>query len=78
MVIVLCIQGRIVGIVVDSVSDVVNLTPEQIQPAPEMGSAVDTDYVTGMGMVGERMLILVDIQKLLSDAGIGVLEELTA
>jgi purine-binding chemotaxis protein CheW len=52
--------------VVDSVSDVLTLKPEQIKPAPEFGAALDTRYLQGLGTVDERMLILVDIEKLMT------------
>jgi purine-binding chemotaxis protein CheW len=66
VVIILNLGQRVVGIVVDSVSDVLALTPEQIRPAPELSATLDTRYITGLGTVGERMLILVDIEKLMS------------
>jgi purine-binding chemotaxis protein CheW len=66
IVIVLNIGGRVMGVVVDSVSDVTTLAPEQIRPAPDFGSAVQSDYVIGLGTLDERMLILIDIDKLLS------------
>jgi purine-binding chemotaxis protein CheW len=73
VVIILNIGGRIMGMVVDSVSDVTTLTPDQIKPAPEMGSAFNSDYMIGLGTVDERMLILVDIDKLMGSADIGML-----
>lgn len=66
VVIVLNLGKKTVGMVVDSVSDVTNLTAEQIRPAPDMGSALSADYLTGLGTIGERMLILVDILALMS------------
>ena len=54
--------AMLMGIVVDGVSDVLTLTPEQIRPAPEFGAGVDTQYIIGLGTVGERMLILMDIE----------------
>ena len=78
VVIVLDIGARVVGMVVDSVSDVITLSREQIKPAPEMGTAVGTDYLIGLGTVDERMLILVDIGKLMSGAEIGLLDKLAA
>jgi purine-binding chemotaxis protein CheW len=78
VVIVLNIGARVVGMVVDSVSDVITLSREQIKPAPEMGTAVGTDYLIGLGTVDERMLILVDIGKLMSGAEIGLLDKLAA
>jgi len=66
VVIILNLGKRVVGIVVDSVSDVLALSPEEIRPAPELSSGLNTRYLTGLGTVGERMLILVDIEKLMS------------
>ncbi len=78
VVIILNIGGRIVGMVVDSVSDVTTLTPEQVKPAPEMGAAFSTDYMIGLGTIDERMLILVDIDKLMSSSEMGLIETLAA
>jgi len=78
VVIILNISGRVVGMVVDSVSDVITLSPEQIKPAPEMGTTFDSDYLIGLGTLDERMLILVDIDKLMSSADMGLIEKLAA
>ncbi|MHB1176584.1 MAG: chemotaxis protein CheW [Sulfuriferula sp.] len=78
VVIILNIAGRVMGMVVDSVSDVTTLSSEQIKAAPEMGTTFDTDYLIGLGTLGERMLILVDIDKLMSSAEMGLLEEAVA
>ncbi len=78
VVVVLEIGGRIVGIVVDSVSDVFTLTPEEIKPAPEMSSTFNTSYLLGLGTIAERMLILVDIDKLMTSAEMGLIEEIAA
>lgn len=75
VVIVINIDDRVIGMVVDAVSDVLTLKPEEIKPAPTFGSAIDTQYVTGVGTVDERMLILVDIKKLLGGADLALLEE---
>jgi len=72
------IGGRIMGMVVDSVSDVTTLTPDQIKPAPEMGTAFNSDYMIGLGTVDERMLILVDIDKLMSSSEMGLMDKLAA
>jgi purine-binding chemotaxis protein CheW len=74
VVIVLNVRGRVVGAVVDSVSDVLELSQELIKPAPEMNSAVDTGFVTGIASVGERMLILMDIEALMSSADMGLMD----
>jgi purine-binding chemotaxis protein CheW len=74
VVIVLNIGGRVVGMVVDSVSDVITLSAEQIKPAPEMGSVLDADYLIGLGTLDDRMLILVDIDRLMSSQEMGLIE----
>ncbi len=75
VVVILNVAGKVVGMVVDSVSDVITLTPEQIKPAPEMSGALATDYLLGLGTVDERMLILVDIDKLMSSAEMGLTDQ---
>ncbi|WP_229425453.1 MULTISPECIES: chemotaxis protein CheW [unclassified Massilia] len=74
VVIILNIQDRVVGMVVDAVSDVISLTAEQIKPAPDMGGALNTDYLLGLGTVDERMIILVDIDRLMTSEEMGVIE----
>jgi len=78
VVIILNIGSRVVGMVVDSVSDVTTLLPEQIRPAPEMGAALDTKYLVGIGTVDERMLILVDIDKLMMSDDMVIIDKLAA
>ena len=65
VVIIINVLGKVVGIVVDGVSDVVALPAHCIKPAPEFGSALDTRYITGLGTLNDEMLILVDIEKLI-------------
>ena len=72
VVIVLNLHQRVVGIVVDSVSDVLELAPEQVRPAPEVESTIDKGCITGLGSVGERMLILLDIEKLMTSTDMGL------
>ena len=74
VVIVLNVHGRVVGAVVDSVSDVLELAGDLIKPAPEMNSTVDTGFITGIASVGERMLILMDIEALMSSADMGLMD----
>ena len=75
VVIVLNVKGRVVGAVVDSVSDVLELAQENIRPAPEMASSsVDTAFITGIASVGERMLILMDIESLMSSPDMGLMD----
>jgi len=74
VVIVLNLRGRVVGAVVDSVSDVLELAGEAIRPAPPTGGAIDTSYITGIGSVAERMLILIDIEALMSSPDMGLID----
>ena len=73
VVIVLNVRGRVVGAVVDSVSDVLELGAGTIKPAPEMHTAVDTSFITGIGSVSDRMLILMDIEALMSSSEMGLI-----
>lgn len=66
IVIVLHIHNRIVGIVVDGVSDVVGLNQEQLKPPPDFGVAFDSRYLLGLATVNEQMVIMVDIEQLIS------------
>jgi len=75
VVIILNIVNRVVGIVVDSVSDVITLSGEQIRPAPQLGAAVDTAYILGLGSVDERMIILVDIERLMTQPEMALVDQ---
>jgi len=66
VVIILNLHHRIVGIVVDSVSDVMELPAENLKAAPDVESVIGSDSVLGLGSIGDRMLILLDIEKLMS------------
>ena len=75
VVIILNLSGRIVGIVVDSVSDVVSLTPADIRPAPEFAGKFDTRYIVGLASVDEHMLIVTDIERLMTSAEMELLDQ---
>ncbi|RJT47040.1 chemotaxis protein CheW [Rahnella woolbedingensis] len=77
VVIVLNFENRVVGIVVDGVSDVLSLSQDQIRPAPEFAVTMSTEYLTGLGSLGDRMLILVDIEKLLSSDEMALVDSVT-
>src|SRR5450830_1103885 len=70
--IILNLRTRVVGIVVDSVSDVMELSPDNIKAAPDIESVIDNGCILGLGSVGERMLILLDIEKLMSGVDMGL------
>ncbi len=75
VVIVLNVRGRVVGAVVDSVSDVLQLSKEAVKAAPELSSSMDTSFITGIGNVGDRMLILMDIEGFMSSADMGLISD---
>ncbi|SDN88411.1 CheW protein [Halomonas shengliensis] len=75
VVIVVNVADRVVGIVVDGVSDVMTLTPEQIKPAPEFGVTLSSDFLSGLGSLEDRMLVLVDIDKLLTSDEMALVEQ---
>ncbi|MBD8524708.1 chemotaxis protein CheW [Pseudomarimonas arenosa] len=75
--IILNLAGRIVGVVVDSVSDVVNLAAEQVRAAPSLGSAIDARYLVGVGIVEKRMILLIDIERLLGSEELAMLDKAT-
>ena len=73
--IILNVSGRVIGAVVDSVSDVTQLRPDQIRPAPELGLQVDARYIAGMGSVDQRMLILLDIERMVKSREMALVDQ---
>jgi purine-binding chemotaxis protein CheW len=78
VVIILNIANRVVGMVVDGVSDVIALPSEQIKPAPEFGGTLDTQYILGLATVEERMLIIIDIERLMTSQDMELVEQVAA
>jgi purine-binding chemotaxis protein CheW len=78
VVIILNLASRVVGMVVDGVSDVIALTQEQIKIAPQFGATLDTKYLMGLGTIDERMLILVDIEKLMNSSDMELVDKVVA
>ena len=74
--VILTIADRMVGAVVDSVSDVVDLAPEQIKPMPAFNTSVDANFITGIGAPGrndqDEMLVLLDIEKMMASSEMGM------
>ena len=64
------------GIIVDEVSEVLEVSAAQIEPPPSFGAAVDTDFILGMGKVGDRLVILLDVQRVLGNDEILMLDSL--
>lgn len=78
VVIILNIGRRVVGIVVDGVSDVIQLSPDNLRPAPEFGATLDTRYIVGLGTIETRMIIVVDIEQLMSSQEMALVEAAAA
>lgn len=76
VVIVLNVKGKVVGAVVDSVSDVTQLPGEAVQPAPDMSAVVDMRFIQGIAKVNDHMLILMDIEALLSSEDLNLLSSI--
>ena len=71
---ILKLRERVLGVMVDSVSDVIRLARWQIRPATALGGNLDAQYLIGIGIDDERKLILLDIEKLVLGEGMGLLE----
>lgn len=72
--VIVTVAGRNFGVVVDAVSDVVDVDAAAIRPVPDMGTAVDTEYLKGLTSVGERMVLLLDVDRLLQPQDAQMLE----
>lgn len=78
IVIMLHIGERIVGIVVDAVSDVINIGSDEVKPPPQFGVAFDSQYLHGLVAVNDHMVILLNIEKLISSQELGLFDATTA
>ncbi|MCK6390937.1 MAG: chemotaxis protein CheW, partial [Azonexus sp.] len=74
VVIILNVAGRVIGAVVDSVSDVISLTPAQIRQAPDFSGTFDTKYIQGLAAIDQRMLIVTDIERLMTSADMALID----
>ncbi len=77
VVVILRIAGRVIGIVVDGVSDVVHFAHSDVKPAPQLGALVDSSFLAGVATQDDRMVLLVDIERLLSTGELNLLREMT-
>jgi len=75
VIVVVVVREKIIGLVVDAVSDVLNIDKNDIQPPPEFGAKVDVSFLNGIGKSGDRLVALLDMDRLLSD---GDLQTVTA
>jgi purine-binding chemotaxis protein CheW len=75
VVIILNIAQRLMGVVVDGVSDVVAMLPGEIRPAPHLAGAIEAGFIRGLAPLGSRMLIVVDIARLMASRDMALIEE---
>lgn len=68
VIVVVQVRGRIMGFIVDAVSDVLNVAGPDIQPTPDLNGQVDTSFINGLARAGEKLVILLDIEKVLTAA----------
>ena len=68
VIVVVRVQGQVMGFIVDAVSDVLTVTGADIQPTPDLQGQVDTSFLTGLAKAGEKLVILLDIDKVLTTA----------
>ena len=74
VVIILNVAGRVIGTVVDSVSDVISLNRSQIRPAPDFSGSFDTKYILGLATLDGRMMIVTDIERLMTSADMELID----
>jgi len=76
--VVVNVRNRIMGFMVDAVSDVLDLNAKNIQPPPELGSAVDITFVAGIGNSNDRLVTLLDIDRVLTEEEVTVVTDVAA
>ena len=78
VVVILRLSQRVIGVVVDGVSDVIALTSKEVKDAPQLGTLVDASFIAGLATQSDRMVLLLDIEKLLSSGELNVLSQVAA
>jgi purine-binding chemotaxis protein CheW len=78
VVVILRFAARVIGIVVDGVSDVIRLKEAEVKAAPQLGTLVDASFIAGLAVQDERMVLLLDIERLLSGAEMNLLDQVAA
>ncbi len=76
VVVVVNVRNRVMGFLVDAVSDVLDLNAKNIQPPPELGNAVDITFVAGIGNANDRLVTLLDIDRVLTEEELKNVEDL--
>jgi purine-binding chemotaxis protein CheW len=78
VIIMVSVGAKVVGLVVDAVSDVLNITGDAIEDTPEVGGEVDTSFFRGMGKVGEKLVLLLNVDKLLAGEKLDIADQTAA
>lgn len=74
-IVVVEVKGKVIGMTVDGVSEVLSINADEIDPTPQLGTRVRSEYISGMGKVGDRLMILLDIDRVLSESEQSLVEE---
>ncbi|MGD0209973.1 MAG: chemotaxis protein CheW [Desulfomonilia bacterium] len=74
VIMILDVSGRIMGLVVDAVSDVITLNGEDVKPRPHFSTGISTEFIQGMGIKDNKFIILLDVDKLLSDEELNMVD----
>jgi len=74
VIMILDVSGRIMGLVVDAVSDVLTLNSEDVKPRPHFSTGISTEFIYGMGIKDNKFIILLDVDKLLSDEELNMVD----
>lgn len=67
VIVVVTVREKVIGLVVDAVSDVVDVLPAQLRERPELGGQADMRFIGGMATLGEKLVVLLDLERLLSE-----------
>jgi purine-binding chemotaxis protein CheW len=78
VIVVVVVRDRIMGVIVDAVSDVLDIAAKDIQPPPQFGTNVDVSFLSGIGKCGDKLVSLLDIDRLLTDGDVQALTEAAA
>jgi purine-binding chemotaxis protein CheW len=73
VIIVVRVGAKVIGVIVDAVSDVLNIPSTDIQAAPDFGAQVETRFISGMAKAGEKLVVLLEIEKVIGDDEIAAL-----
>jgi purine-binding chemotaxis protein CheW len=77
VIIVVRVGAKVMGVIVDAVSDVLNIPATDIQAAPDFGAQVETRFISGMAKAGEKLVVLLEIEKIIGDDELAALDMAT-